>query len=53
LTISDRSAFERSVQALLALDFEKLIVAHWEPLLQDAKPAVEQALRDFGFSVRG
>lgn len=50
LMISDRAAFERSARALLDLDFEKLIVAHWDPLLRDAKPAVEQAFRDFGFS---
>jgi hypothetical protein len=53
LMISDRAAFEQSARTLLQLDFEKLIVAHWKPLLKDAKPAVEQALRDFGFSVRG
>jgi hypothetical protein len=52
LMIRDRPAFERSVNALMDLDFEKLIVAHWEPLETEAKPAVEQALRDFGFSTR-
>ena len=51
--INDRTAFERSVEKLLELDFENLIVAHGEPLLGNAKLAVEQALRDFGFkSVR-
>lgn len=52
LTISDRPAFERSVNALLDLDFDKLVVAHWEPLLGGAKASVEQALRDFGFAAR-
>src|SRR2546423_3524237 len=52
LMISDRPAFERSVNALLHLDFEKLVVAHGEPLLSEAKPAVEQARRDFGFAAR-
>jgi hypothetical protein len=50
--ISDRPAFERSVNALMELDFEKMIVAHWEPFETDAKPAVDRALRDFGFSTR-
>jgi hypothetical protein len=50
LMIRDRPAFERSVNALMQLDFEKVIVAHWKPLEAGAKPAVEQALRDFGFS---
>jgi hypothetical protein len=53
LVIDDRPAFERSVNRLLELDFEHLIVAHREPLIGDAKPAVEQALRDFGFSTHG
>jgi len=52
LTISDRRAFERSVNALLDLDFDKLVVAHWEPLLSGAKRSVEQALRDFAFAAR-
>jgi hypothetical protein len=50
LVINDRRAFERSVNRLLELEFEKLIVAHWEPVLRNAKPTVEQALRDFGFA---
>jgi hypothetical protein len=50
LIIRDRVAFERSVKQLLELDFENLIVAHWEPFVGKAKPAVEQALADFGFA---
>ncbi len=50
LMIRDRLAFERSVNALMQLDFEKVMVAHWKPLETDAKPAVKRALRDFGFS---
>ena len=50
LIIKDRAAFERSVKALLGLDFDNLVVAHWEPLVNDGKPRVEQALRDFGFA---
>ena len=48
--IRDRPEFERSVNALLGWNFERLVVAHWEPLETEAKPAVERALRDFGFS---
>ena len=52
LVINDRTAFERSVEKLLELDFENLIVAHGAPLVGNAKLAVEQALRDFGFAAR-
>jgi hypothetical protein len=48
LVINDRSAFEHSLNSLLELDFENLIVAHWEPIVRNAKSTVEQALRDFG-----
>jgi hypothetical protein len=41
--IQDKSAFKRSMQTLLNLDFERLIVAHWKPLEINAKSAVEQA----------
>ena len=46
LVVRDKEAFKRSVNALLALDFERVVVAHSEPVDKDAKPAVEQALRD-------
>ena len=49
LMIRDKQAFMRSMNALLRWDFERLIVAHWEPIEKDAKEAVEQALRDGGF----
>jgi hypothetical protein len=44
LIIRDRAAFQRSMNALLALDFKRLVVAHWKPLEVEAKRAVEQAL---------
>jgi hypothetical protein len=50
LVIKDRQAFESSVNRLLELDFQNLVVAHWEPVVRDAKATVEDALRDFGFS---
>ena|SRR5205814_5034808 len=46
LVIRDKEAFARSMRALLALDFERLVVAHSEPIETDAKRAAEQALRD-------
>jgi hypothetical protein len=46
LVIRDKETFARSMRALLALDFERLVVAHWQPIETDAKRAVEQALRD-------
>jgi hypothetical protein len=52
LMIRDRSAFERSVNELMQLDFEKVIVAHWEPLVTETRFALERALRDFGFSTK-
>ena len=44
--IRDKEAFARSMCALLALDFERLVVAHWQPIETDVKRTVEQALRD-------
>ena len=44
--IRDKEAFARSMRALLALDFERLVVAHWHPIETDAKRTVERALRD-------
>jgi hypothetical protein len=44
LIIQDKPAFKRSMHALLNLNFERLIVAHWKPLEINAKSAVEQAL---------
>jgi hypothetical protein len=49
LMIRDRQAFVRSMGHLLEWNFERLVVAHWEPVEKDAKRAVEQALRDGGF----
>jgi hypothetical protein len=44
--IRDKEAFKRSLKALLALDFERLVVAHSEPIEKDAKRIVEQAVSD-------
>jgi hypothetical protein len=47
--INDKEVFARSVNALLQWDFERIVVAHFEPLETAAKPAVERALREAGF----
>jgi hypothetical protein len=44
--IRDKEAFARSMSALLALDFERLVVAHWQPIDKDAKRGVEKASRE-------
>jgi hypothetical protein len=44
--LRDKDAFKRSLNAVLALDFERLVVAHCEPIEKNAKRVVEQALRD-------
>ena len=44
LIIQDKLAFERSMCALLNLDFERLLVAHYEPIETEAKRVVEEAV---------
>ena len=46
MTISDRQAFKSSMKALLQWNFDRLVVAHREPVDKNAKRTVEQALRD-------
>jgi hypothetical protein len=46
--ISDKEAFKRSVRKILDWAFERVVVAHREPLETAAKPAVERALREAG-----
>jgi len=49
LTINDRQAFERSMKTLLQWNFERLVVAHREPIEKEARAAVERVLRDSAF----
>jgi hypothetical protein len=49
MTIGDRQAFERSMKTLLQWNFERLVVAHREPVEKEARAAVERALRDSEF----
>lgn len=43
MLISDKQAFERSMRRMLEWDFERVVVAHREPLERGAKKAVESA----------
>lgn len=45
MLINDKEAFDRSIRRMLELDFERVVVAHREPLELGARKAVEQALR--------
>jgi hypothetical protein len=42
--IADKQAFKRSIRKMLEWDFERVVVAHREPLGTGAKKAVESAL---------
>ena len=48
LTINDRQAFANSMKTLLQWNFERLVVAHWQPIEKGAKAAVGRVLRDSG-----
>lgn len=47
LIIKNKPAFARSMKALLDLDWDRLIVAHWKPIEIDAKRVVEQAVAEY------
>jgi hypothetical protein len=44
MLINDQKAFERSMRTMLGWDFERVVVAHREPLATGAKQAVEFAV---------
>jgi hypothetical protein len=44
--VSDRAAFQRSIEQILAWDFERIVVAHGAPVERDAKVQFEAALRE-------
>lgn len=50
MLISDKDAFERSLRRMLEWDFERVVVAHREPLETGAKMAVEVAAGKIGVS---
>ncbi len=47
--IKDKAAFEASMAAMLAWDFERVIVGHGEPILSGGKEKVAAMLRHAGF----
>lgn len=53
LMIRDQEAFARSMRTLLEWDFAQIVVAHGEPIMNDAKSIFAQALRDRGIALEG
>jgi hypothetical protein len=49
MAIKDQSAFRRSVEVLMAWDFDRIIVGHGEIIETDGKRRLAQALKDAGF----
>ena len=47
LIIENKPAFARSTEALLELDCDRLIVAHWKPIETKAKRVVEQGVTEY------
>jgi hypothetical protein len=46
MMIADQRAFSRSARRLLEWDFQEIVVAHAEPIREDARGILEKALRD-------
>jgi hypothetical protein len=44
--VTDRIAFQRSIEQILAWDFERIVVAHGDPVERDAHVQFEAALRE-------
>lgn len=51
MMIRDQAAFARSIRQMLEWDFERIIVAHAEPLEEDARTTLIEACRERGISV--
>lgn len=49
--IKDRSAFAASMREIAALDFERIIVAHGEPIVEDAKRQFLGLMAMHGFDI--
>ena len=47
LIIENKPVFARSMEALLELDCDRLIVAHWKPIETEAKSVVEQGVAEY------
>ena len=48
LFIKDRSAFAQSMQSILALDFERIVVSHGDPIEENAKDQLQDLLVTYG-----
>lgn len=53
MMIRDRKKFEASMKTLLQWDFAQIVLAHREPVREDARIMIEEALHDWGFSIGG
>jgi hypothetical protein len=49
MAIKDKAAFQRSADALLAWDFDRIIVGHGETIETDGKRRLSRALKEGGF----
>ena len=49
--IKDRAAFSESMRQIAALDFEQIVVAHGDPIVEDAKPKFIKVMTSHGFEV--
>ncbi len=50
-TLKDRAAFERSLRAVMAWDFDRIIVGHGSVIERNGKSLLADALRRAGFNV--
>jgi len=53
LMIRDREAFALSMEKMLEWNFEQIVVGHGEPIQNDAKRIITQALRERGLATDG
>ena len=51
--IKDRSAFAASMREIAALDFERIVVAHGEPIVEDANRQFLNLMATHGFDIGG
>ncbi len=51
MMIKDRDAFTASLNEVMRWDFERIIVGHGEPIAENAKSVLRDALRERGFDV--
>ncbi|MEM7599960.1 MAG: hypothetical protein AAF357_00935 [Verrucomicrobiota bacterium] len=51
MAIADRDAFVKSLQQILALDFEQIVVGHGDPINTNAKETLTRIFRELEFAV--